>query len=164
MCLLSRVDTAFAKLRSYGSAQCTPERPNSNSTSLCSMTWTPEGKGKDRNNMEMDHGRGIEGCWADLGHIGQESPRQREQKAAAVTWDTAARRAEGCCGDLGHSSKESPRQGTEGCWADLGHSGKESPRQRELKAAGLTWDSPRQGELVRSCEHNIHPHTLVVEL
>ena len=37
---------------------------------------------------------GTEGCWADLGHSGKESPRQRELKTAGLTWGTAARSAQ----------------------------------------------------------------------
>ena len=37
---------------------------------------------------------GTKGCWADLGHSGKESARQRELKAAGLTWGTVARRAQ----------------------------------------------------------------------
>ena len=65
-----------------------------------------------------------------MGHSGKESPRQRELKAAGLTWGTAKRRAK--------------TEGTEGCWVNMGHSSKESPRQRELKAAGLTWGTAKR--------------------
>ena len=52
-----------------------------------------EESGQTFNIMETKHGR-TEGCWADLGHSGKESQRQRELKAAGLTWGTAATRAQ----------------------------------------------------------------------
>ena len=87
---------------------------------------------------------GTEGCWADLGQIDKESPRQMELKAVRLTSGTAARRAQ----DIGNwrlpgwpgaqRQGEPKTEGTDGCRAYLGHSGKESQRHRELTAAGLT--------------------------
>ena len=88
-------------------------RINNDLPAKTALTWTQEGtKRQAENNVATNNGRtdgcwvnwaqqqgepkteGTEGCWVNMGHSSQESPRQRELKAAGLTWGTAARRAQ----------------------------------------------------------------------
>ena len=69
------------------------QRPaNKNSANLDARR--KQKKSQTENNMAMNNGRRTEGCWVKLGHRSKENPRQRELKAAGLTWGTGARRTQ----------------------------------------------------------------------